>query len=125
MISFFLSLFVAYEVFLFCQCSSSWRRASSAAATRTKSKKGSKTSRSKTLTLTRFFFFIFFRSLNLVSLSKVLLDTRDLKKEIAQKTDVLKRSFAIVDELIFKDAKEDACEGAVSVVLLLSFSFSL
>jgi hypothetical protein len=33
---------------------------------------------------------------------------RDLKKEIAQKTDVLKRSFAIVDELIFKDAKEDA-----------------
>ncbi len=37
-----------------------------------------------------------------------MLDTRDLKKEIAQKTDMLKRSFAIVDEMIFKDAKEDA-----------------
>ena len=39
---------------------------------------------------------------------QVLLDTRDLKKEIAQKTDMLKRSFASVDEMIFKDAKEDA-----------------
>ncbi len=38
----------------------------------------------------------------------MLLDTRDLKKEIAQTTDMLSRSFAIVDEMIFKDAKEDA-----------------
>jgi hypothetical protein len=57
-------------------------------------------------------------------IDKVLLDTRDLKKEIAQKTDMLKRSFAIVDEMIFKDAKEDAsAKTAYKVSLFLFLSF--
>ena len=41
-------------------------------------------------------------------IDKVLLETRALKKEIAGSTDTLSRSFALVDEMIYKDAPNDA-----------------
>ncbi len=50
-------------------------------------------------------------------IDKVLLDTRDLKKEINQITDALSRSFAVVDELIYRDAK---CEAFLFVFGLAS-----
>jgi len=42
-----------------------------------------------------------------VDISKILLDTRNSQKEINSITDTLNRVFAIVDEMIFQDAKKD------------------
>eukprot|EP00052_Salpingoeca_macrocollata_P006690 m.55113 g.55113 ORF g.55113 m.55113 type:complete len:627 (-) comp15587_c0_seq1:25-1905(-) len=40
-------------------------------------------------------------------IAKVLIDTRALQKDISQLTDKLNRTYAVTDELIFKDAKKD------------------
>lgn len=42
-----------------------------------------------------------------LEIDKILLDTKELKKEISKITDKLNRSFSVTDELIFKDAKKD------------------
>ncbi|MEQ2268255.1 Coiled-coil domain-containing protein 22, partial [Xenotaenia resolanae] len=40
-------------------------------------------------------------------ISKILSDTKELQKEINSLTGKLDRSFAVTDELVFKDAKKD------------------
>jgi len=40
-------------------------------------------------------------------IDKILIDTRNLMKEIALVSDTLKRSFSVTDELMFADAKKD------------------
>jgi len=40
-------------------------------------------------------------------MDKILIDTRNLMKEIGLVTDTLKRSFTVTDELMFADAKKD------------------
>ncbi|XP_035681357.1 coiled-coil domain-containing protein 22 homolog [Branchiostoma floridae] len=40
-------------------------------------------------------------------IDKILIDTRDVQKEINQLTGKLDRTFAVTDELIFRDAKKD------------------
>jgi len=42
-----------------------------------------------------------------VDIDKVLLDTRGLQKEINSISDTLNRTFAVIDELVFQDAKKD------------------
>ncbi len=55
----------------------------------------------------------------------MLLDTRDLKKEIAQTTDMLSRSFGIVDEMIFQDAKEDpSAKTAYKLLVAMNEKFN-
>jgi len=43
-----------------------------------------------------------------VDIDKVLVDTRSLQKEINSVSDTLNRTFAVIDELVFQDAKKDA-----------------
>jgi len=42
-----------------------------------------------------------------VDIDKILIDTRNLQKEINSITDTLNRTFAVTDEMIFQDAKKD------------------
>ena len=42
-----------------------------------------------------------------LEIDKILSDTKEMKKEISKIQDKLNRSFAVTDELIFKDAKKD------------------
>eukprot|EP01116_Phalansterium_solitarium_P014129 TRINITY_DN31661_c0_g1_i1.p1 TRINITY_DN31661_c0_g1~~TRINITY_DN31661_c0_g1_i1.p1 ORF type:complete len:625 (-),score=245.12 TRINITY_DN31661_c0_g1_i1:71-1945(-) len=43
-----------------------------------------------------------------VDIDKILIDTRDLQREINSISDTLSRTFAVSDELIFADAKKDS-----------------
>lgn len=46
-------------------------------------------------------------------INKILIDTKDLQKEINQLSGKLERTFAVTDELIFRDAKNDeSCRKA-------------
>lgn len=58
---------------------------------------------------------------------QVLLDTRDLKKEIATMTDTLSRSFALVDDMIFRDAKNEndaSAKTAYKLVIAMNEKFN-
>ena len=64
-------------------------------------------------------------------IDKVLLDTRDLMKEINQITDTLGRSFAIVDELIYRDAAgkdgekgDEAAKTAYKLLVAMNEKFN-
>lgn len=58
-------------------------------------------------------------------IDKVLLDTRELQREIAQLTDTLSRSFTIVDELVFHDAKSDeAAKTAYRLLVAMNEKFN-
>jgi len=62
-----------------------------------------------------------------IDINKILIDTRNLKKEINSVTDTLNRVFAVTDELIFADAKDPkkdpACKQAYKHMAAMDESF--